>query len=172
METPIDVILKHLGPEGTTGLTAHQLGMNIDLELQRKFLHFNIAEEIANVDITDDVDGGVLTAGSGPEEARCSPNDNPLWLLNRAINTLALYWHLNEKEKAALIERRPAPGIYQAKGATYFIAIVTADHRVMVQQDNGGFRDLTNTWDNVADNGDGGPWTMQRIDLADGTIAP
>lgn len=176
METPIDIILKHLGPEGTTGLTEHQLGMNIDLELQRKFLHFNIAEEIINLDITTDDAYGVLSAGSGPEEATCSPHSNPLWVLNRAINTLALYYHLTEAEKLAkrqaeVIARRPEPGVYEGKAARHFIAVVTEDRRILVQRTDGGFNDSTETYDAMDQDGDRA-WKLRRINITDGTIEP
>lgn len=172
METPIDIIMKHLGPEGTTGLTAHQLGMNIDLELQDKFLHFNILEEIASAHI-EMVAPGIISAGSGPEAVNAGEKENPAWILNRAINTLALYWEIaqNQKDQEELVERRPKPGIYQGRGIVHFIVIVTEDRKILVQQDNGGLNDRTLQWDTAASGGDQ-PWNLQRINITDGTIEP
>lgn len=127
-------------------------------------------EELEAVEIEDD--RGVLNTGSGPEHCAARPGENPNWLYSHGINALALWWRMKqdaEREERALA-RRPAPGVYQAKSTKYFTVIVPEDRRVLVQMSSGGLRDATQEWDFMTEE-DGTPWTLARIDTANGIIA-
>lgn len=171
MEMPIDIIKKHTdirsGLVGPDGLTDGQRALNIDLELQRKFLHIPF-EDIDTVEIVKDRDS--LVAGSGPEGCYSQPAENPTWLYNHAVNALALWRHLTkleeerkERERLAL---RPQPGVYHTRGSgsLAFTAIVTEDRRVIVPMEDGVLLDQSALHDAQG-------WNMRPIDVAAGTVA-
>lgn len=179
METPFDTINAGLGnlrekikndPEELFEPTDEAI--EIDMELQSKFLFFSIAEELENVVIYK-VGDGVLVAGSGYDEARCGSDYSPARMLERAVNALAMYWRLKQKQDAAELRlvraRRPAPGVYEGKAARHFIAVVTEDRRILVQRTDGGFNDSTETYDAMDQDGDRA-WKLRRINLTDGTV--
>lgn len=182
MEMPIDIIKKHTdirsGLVGPDGLTDGQRALNIDLELQRKFLHIPF-EDIDTVEIVKD--GDSLVAGSGPEGCYSQPAENPTWLYNHAVNALALWRKLDamQKEEAAAEERerkrreklaqRPQPGVYLGTSliGQAFTVIVTEDRRVVVVQSEGDPLDMTETWDKLGQQ----KWMLRPINVATGTIA-
>lgn len=178
METPFDTINAGLGnlrekikndPEELFEPTDEAI--EIDMELQSKFLFFSIAEEIESVEYT--TNGGALIAGDGPEQAQARFTENPDWVLRRAVNMMGLYWRLKQEQDAAELRlvraRRPAPGVYEGKAARHFIAVVTEDRRILVQRTDGGFNDSTETYDAMDQDGDRA-WKLRRINLTDGTV--
>jgi hypothetical protein len=176
MEMPVDVLNKRLGKirdNGDIDFDNTMAAVDIDSELQEKFIFFPI-EELEQL-IKDELEEGRerFVLGSGPEHCAASVGENPQWLYNHARNALALYWKLTEDQKQAeyeaeKLERRPEPGMYQGKAAEYMAVLVTDDRRVLVQQKGGGFADLSPTWDA----GGKDSWNLQRINLTDGTIEP
>lgn len=175
METPKDIILAHLSGECAHNDTPELMARNISMDLEEKFISFNVAEEVDNVDITDlGTEGSMLSAGSGPEQTFAQPTENPTWVLNRAIHTLALYRHLIEAEKLVgyeqeLLARRPEPGVYRGKAQRYFTAIVTEDRRILVLNSDGQFNDSTETYDTLTHSGPLG-WNLTRINTTEGTL--
>ncbi|QWY82792.1 hypothetical protein PP641_gp052 [Arthrobacter phage SilentRX] len=161
MEMPVDIIKKHTdirsGLVGPDGLTDGQRALNIDLELQRKFLFFPIEELEAEGAAIED-DRGVLHAGTGPEHCQARPGENPNWLLNHARNALTLYWHLKKLEEAeaeqaaeqAKINQRPKPGVYDLwTGGEQHVAVVTADRRILFLTSKTGTKDFTEVFDGM-----------------------
>lgn len=177
MEMPFDVLNHRLGKLRDSGLLEGDntaIAIDIDQDLQRQFI-FIPQEEIDAVEIQDRGEGAIQKweAGSGPETIRAHHGDNPAWLYNSAVHALAMYQHLQKLEKereaeAAKLAKRPEPGVYQGsnRGGNYFVVIVTTDKRVLVPQTEGGADDYTKIWD-----ADPELWKLQRIDVADGTIA-
>ena len=175
MEMPFDVLNRRLGrlrDSGNIDFDNTALAVDIDTEMQEMFM-FVPQEEIDAVEIEPSKDGHGFFAGSGPETIRAHHGDNPAWLYNSAVHALAMYQHLQKLEKereaeAAKLAKRPEPGVYQGsnRGGNYFVVIVTTDKRVLVPQTEGGADDYTKIWD-----ADPELWKLQRIDVADGTIA-
>jgi hypothetical protein len=176
---PVDVLNHRLGKirdNGDIDFDNTMAAVDIDSELQEKFLFFPI-EELEQL-IRDELEEGRdrFVLGSGPEHCAASIHENPQWLLNHARNALALYWKLMEDQKLAeheaeKLERRPEPGVYQGThtGNKHFTVLVTEDRRVLVGQSTGGFDDYTTQWDQHA--ATSLAWTLQRIDITDGTIS-
>ena len=177
MEMPFDVLNRRLGRLRDSGLLEGDntaIAIDIDQDLQRQFI-FIPQEEIDAVEIVplkNDMHSN-LRAGSGPETIRANLADNPAWLYNSAVHALAMYQHLKKLQEqealeAAKLAKRPEPGVYQGsnRGGNYFVVIVTTDKRVLVPQTEGGADDYTKIWD-----ADPELWKLQRIDVADGTIA-
>jgi hypothetical protein len=176
MEMPIDIINKHLAKQ-PAGLTDAQLAMNIDLELQRKFVSIPY-EEIVAVEIEDTSRTNIhtsLQAGSGPETIRANPDDNPAWLYNSAVHALAMWQHLSRLgEQKLRIEKRPEPGVYEAHLAgedeDYFTVIVDEQRLMWVPQLPGGMLNMADDYD-AGLAGNGSRWVLQRINLVDGTVS-
>jgi hypothetical protein len=169
-EMPVDVLLHRFGKLRDSGelnvsdYTAYAL--DIDAELQEKF-QFITQEEIDAAEVEDR--GNYWKAGSGPEEVAVSKRANPNWAFNQAVNALRLYQHLTALEAAEKLEQerhanRPEPGGYQLQGPaghTTF-ARVTDDRRVLVLQRDGGFVDMTESYDMLGQNPRG--WRFTPIE--------
>lgn len=177
MEMPFDVLNHRLGKirdNGDIDFDNTAAALDIDMELQAKYLFFPI-EELEAAEIRE-VHSGTFHIGDGPEKCSAQGGENPAWLYNHALNALALYWHLKRREELeeeqrkieAVWAKRPEPGLYQGRAAQCFTVIVTEDRRVLVQMDQGGLRDATEDWDT----GSNQIWRLQRIDITDGTIQP
>ena len=99
-EMPFDVINNFMHTAFDEALDRDQAtdrAMDLDQELQSKFLFFNIAEEIAGAEIHAH-GNGTLRAGSGQEVCTATGTENPNWLYNHAVNALALWWALKERQ--------------------------------------------------------------------------
>lgn len=179
-EMPFDVLNTRLGKirdNGDIDFDNTAAALDIDMELQSKFLFFPI-EELEAVEIEENRLG--LSAGSGPEHCAAGENENPNWLYNHAVNALALYWRLKNdqedrerlaKEQEALAQR-PEPGVYlgYSNAMNRFTVIVTEDRRVLVTVSVGGsgagMNDCTALWDERARNS----WILHKVDLTDGSV--
>lgn len=145
MEMPMDILNKRLGQirdNGDIDFDNTAAAVDIDSELQEKFLFFPIEELEADGAAIED-DRGVLHSGSGPEHCQARPGENPNWLLNHARNALTLYWHLKRREeleeeqreiehnRQIIINRRPEPGVYILNtGGEVHLAVVTAERNI------------------------------------------
>lgn len=171
-DMPIDILNRRLGQirdNGDIDFDNTAIALDIDTELQEKFIIIPLAD-IDEVEIDDNPDNTRFKyqAGSGPEAIRAMDGDNPNWLYNSALHALAMYRHLEQRQK---LEQRPEPGVYQGKAsAGYFAVIVTADQRVLVQQEQGGYRDVTESWDLHLKRSGLQIWPLQRVDITDGTV--
>lgn len=171
MEMPIDILTSHLANE-PSGLTDHQLAMNIDLELQRKFVFFPDAELS---EIAEGIDGfrNRLVLGQGPGYLNVDIDISVEDAYTLAQNALAIWWFKKrtaelDAEQEARLAKRPAPGVYLTNnGAATFAVIVTEDQRVMVPQRNlFEIADQSGLYDENPD-----VWMLQRIDITDGSIS-
>lgn len=164
-DMPIDTITAHLN-QPTSGLTPHQQAINIDLDLQRKFIFFPVAE-LEELEEQIEVVRDVLHIGQGAGYVSCTEDADIDELYTRAENTLALWWHLKQHRDA--LERRPEPGVYRARDVkSWFNVLVTEDRRVLVQQQFfGTLKDCSDMWDARGHK----VWTMQRVNLTDGTVS-
>ncbi|ALY10584.1 hypothetical protein FDH86_gp049 [Arthrobacter phage Tank] len=103
-DMPFDSILDHFANGFDDKLDPDQAqshAIDLDQELQSKFLFFNIEEEVDSIEIFDRGEGAIqhLGAGSGPEECTAAHGDNPNWLWNHALNAMALARHLEKAQK-------------------------------------------------------------------------
>lgn len=183
MEMPFDVISNHLlngFDEPLEPDNAREHAMDIDQELQKKFIFISM-EEIDAIKIESSSYPHGLVAGSGPETIRATVGDNSNWLYNSAIHALAMYQHLKYLEERAKIEaeqaklaRRPEPGVYLAhledeEDEDYFTIIVDDKRLIWVPQVGGGMLNLADDYDSRLA-GNGSRWIVQSINLSDGTI--
>ena len=175
-EMPFDVLNARLGKirdNGNIDFDNTAAAVDIDEELQRKFLFFPISElEALEEQIEESRDG--LYLGSGVPYATCPVDAAPEDLFTRAENALVIYWHLKKKaELAEKLERkrreklalRPKPGVYHTtgSGSLAFTAIVTEDKRVVIPMDDGELLDQSHLYDAQG-------WNMRPINLTDGTV--
>lgn len=171
MEMPVDVLNKELGAirdNGDIDFDNTMAAVNIDTQLQGKFLFFPIEEleQLIKEELEEDRDRFVL--GSGPEHCAASAGENPNWLYNHARNALALYWKLMEDQKLAeyeaeKLERRPAPGVYTLNtGGERHTAIVTADRRILCPRHRSDvINDFTDIFDGLDNKSD---WVFSPIE--------
>ena len=171
MEMPMDILNKRLGEirdNGDIDFDNTSVAVDIDMELQSKFLFFPI-EEIEAVEIEGDRDN--YHAGSGPEHCMATGSENPAWLYNHARNALALYWRLQqdaeraeaEQLEAAKLARRPEPGVYSlntGRAEPYLVA-VTAERRIIDLNRTGKCTDFTDTFDGLRDPAS---WTFTLVE--------
>jgi len=148
-EMPFDVLNARLGKirdNGDIDFDNTAAAVDIDEELQRKFLFFPI-EEIEAVEIEES--RGHLYAGSGPEHCAAGETENPNWLYNHAINALALYWRIKNGEER--LARRPEPGAYRASaGGGPVLLVVNARREVFAWVSSGALVNVTGMWDEGA----------------------
>lgn len=152
-EMPFDSILNHFANGFDDKLDPDQAqshAMDLDQELQSKFLFFNIAEEVDSIEIEELGGGGVhhLGAGSGPEGCTAGHQDNPNWLWNHALNAMALARHLEKVQRQKLLEAMPHHGWHI--GTTIdsaFTVYVSADKRFfMMDRRKGQLTERTDDW--------------------------
>lgn len=172
MEMPVDILNQRLGKlrdNGDIDFDNTAVAVDIDSELQEKFLFFPIAE-LEELEEQIETSRDMLYLGQGTGYINVLESDKPEDLFTKAENALALYWHLKKKADAEKdrLAKRPEPGVYQGKSASYFTVLVTEDRRVLVQQTSGGFADLTEAWDKGTA---GRYWGLQRINITDGTVS-
>lgn len=173
MEMPMDILNKRLGDirdNGDIDFDNTAAALDIDMELQSKFLFFPIEELEADGAAIED-DRGVLHAGDGPEHCQARPGENPNWLLNHARNAMTLYWHLRQIEEAERMERnrqvimarRPEPGIYSLNTgrADPYLVAVTAERRIIDLNRTGKHTDFTDTFDGLENPA---KWTFTLIE--------
>lgn len=169
-DMPFDILNQRLGKLRDSGLLEGDntaLAMDIDTELQEKFIFFPIAELDALIKDIREPESGTFHLGDGPEKCSAQSSENPNWLYNHAENALALWWHL--KRKAEKLAQRPEPGIYRGKYIkSWFTVIVTEDRRIMIpQQMSSRVMDCTDDYDNRGH----AVWKLQRINVTDGTVS-
>lgn len=163
MEMPMDVLNKRLGAirdNGDIDFDNTAAAIDIDQELREKFLFFPIEELLVlQEQIEESRDG--LYLGQGIGYATCPPDADPQDLLTRAENALVLYWELKKRaekareKQAALLARRPRPGVYLLNtGGEKHTAIVTADRRILCPTHrNEKMSDFTEIFDQMKDPG-------------------
>lgn len=171
-EMPIDILTERFGrlvDNSQLDVSDYaSLAMDIDTELQQKFLSIPLAE-IDAIEIEDN--RGQFHAGSGPEHCKADDFENPNWLYNHAMNALALYFRIKSEQerREAKMNLRPEPGVYSAKhpgSRQAFAVIVTADREVIVPMEQGDLCDQSDIYDAFAAKGT--PWVMNRVNTTTG----
>jgi len=175
MEMPVDILTHRFGKlvdNGDFAVSDYQaVAISIDEELQEKFVFVPDAELSEIAEQIEDHKGW-LKIGQRPGylcvDSGISVED--AWTL--AENALAIWW-LRKRDtelEAEKLAKRPEPGVYRGTyaGHKYFTVIVTADQRVMVPQAAGGIDDYSAQWDEHVGTSLG--WTLQRIDITEGTV--
>lgn len=158
-EMPFDVINGHLHTFREEGYFTQSsdievpdpvdLAIDIDSELQKQFLFFPF-EEIDEVEIHIHGKGEKISAGTGPEECSATGTENPDWLYNHAVNALALWRTLKQRQETERRGKRPQHGWYVAKSDTAAITVfVTAEDRrvMMILPFSGELEDVTANYD-------------------------
>lgn len=174
MEMPMDILNKRLGKirdNGDIDFDNTAAAIDIDSELQEKFLFFPIAEL---EDIAEGIEEarGNLYIGQGPGYVSCADDVEVGELFTRAEHYLVMYWEMKKRaekaeQEAAVLAKRPEPGVYAGNGGD-FTVIVPEDRRVLVlMKDDGGTRNYSADYDHYLHKS----WKLQRIDLTEGTVA-
>lgn len=173
MEMPFDVLNHRLGKirdNGDPDFDNTAAALDIDVELQSKFLFFPFAELDA-LDEQIEEGNGRYYLGQNAGYVHCGPEDDPDDLQVKAENLLALRQRLlrdrESKAKAAKLAARPAPGIYHlnTKGPSTYIVAVTADRRILnlpaAFSPHPTTSDFTDTFDGLLDKA---LWTFTLIE--------
>jgi hypothetical protein len=150
---PFDAILDHFANGFDDKLDPDQAqnhAMDLDQELQSKFLFFNIEEEVDSIEIEDRGEGAIhrLGAGSGPEECTAGHGDIPNWLWNHALNAMALARHLEKVRREKWLKAMPNHGWHVATtDGEALVIYVSADQRIFsVGHRKGQLNDRTRAW--------------------------
>ena len=173
MEMPFDILNARLGKirdNGDIDFDNTAAAIDIDQELQSKFLFFPIAEleDLANEHIEEG--RGMLSLGQGPGYVSCADDVEVGELFTRAENYLVMYWELKKRAETAAITaakkklaRRPAPGVYRLHtGGESHTAIVTADQRILCPKHrHTEMHDFTDIFDGLENPGS---WSFTPIE--------